>query len=54
MAVFGGMMKLILSSFTLFVQVLNQEVIKAKLIRSLYFIKKPKNRIPKFHIHLGT
>lgn len=40
---FGGMLGLIITVFEFLAAEINERVIKAKIIRSLFFIKKPKN-----------
>jgi hypothetical protein len=38
----GGLSKLLMAGFSVFAIAINDRIIKAKLIRSLYFILKPK------------
>ena len=40
-AVFGGLAKVIMTTFQVIGEELNKQVIMAKFIRSLYFIEKP-------------
>ena len=49
----GGLIKIITGGFGILAFAINERVIKAKLIRSLYFIEKPKPW-PLFQIPLGN
>ena len=50
---FGGIFAIIRAFFGYLAMFINEKVIKAKFVRSLYFAKKPKHQQPKFHIKLG-
>ena len=40
----GGLIKIVMGGFSVLAIAINQRVIKAKLIRSLYFVEKPKDK----------
>ena len=48
LADFGGLIGVVIIIFNLVVKFINEKVIKAKFIRSLFFVKKPSTMIPRF------
>ena len=50
---FGGLLGLIIVAFEFLAEFLNEKVIKAKFIRSLFYVKKASNLLPKFKVNLG-
>jgi hypothetical protein len=50
---FGGLLGVVLVVFDLLAKFINEKVIKAKFIRSLFFVKKPAILIPKFKVNIG-
>ena len=49
----GGLLKIVMGAFGLIAVAINLRVIKAKLMRSLYFVEKPKDKRRVFNIALG-
>ena len=45
---FGGLLGLVLVIFELISKFINEKIIKAKFIRSLFYVKKPPQLQPKF------
>ena len=50
LAAFGGMLSIITTVFKVIASFVNEKVMKAKFIRSLYFIEKPKTSNKAFNI----
>jgi hypothetical protein len=50
---FGGLLGLVIVVFEIIAEYINERVMKAKFIRSLFFIKKPKDLLPKFMVNMG-
>ena len=50
---FGGLLGLVFVVFELIAEFINEKVIKAKFIRSLFYVKKPLIMLPKFKVNLG-
>ena len=48
---FGGMLSVVLVVFMVGGKEINERVVRAKFIRSLFYIKKPS--VPKFYVKLG-
>ena len=44
----GGLLGFFIVMFNIVAKFINEKVIKAKFIRSLFFVKKPSVMIPKF------
>ena len=53
LADFGGLLGLIIVVFEVIAEFINEKVIKAKFIRSLFYVKKPAHMLPKFKVNLG-
>jgi hypothetical protein len=50
LAKIGGLLGGFIKILDILIGKLNKQIIKAKFIRSLFFIKKPKDKIPSFHL----
>ena len=50
---FGGLLGLVIVVFEFLAEKINEGVIKAKFIRSLFYVKKPESMKAKFKINLG-
>ena len=50
---FGGLVGLVIVVFEFLAEKINEMVIKAKFIRSLFYVKKPESMKAKFKINLG-
>ena len=51
LAEFGGLLGLLIVVFELMAELINEKVIKAKFIRSLFYVKKPSSMLPKFRVN---
>ena len=50
---FGGLLGLVIVAFEFLAEFINEKVIKAKFIRSLFYVKKAADLQPKFKVNLG-
>ena len=49
----GGIYAGIMVVFKVLAKFINEKVIKAKFIRSLFYVRKPNSMVPKFKVNLG-
>lgn len=54
MSTFGGLYEILIVCFSFLGWYINAQVIRAKFIRSMYFLEKPDSMRPAFNIMLGS